>query len=267
MKEYYSINEKELYNNNYNIDIIENFQIFKGPDGPKGERGYEGIRGLQGLQGERGYKGNMGNTGDRGQKGYQGLEGDQGMQGISGVDGDRGAIGFQGYRGEKGLFGSIGSKGFRGPMGPVGRQGRNGFRGGQGIRGKKGEISSQNISLEPDDTAVGAFPMHGFLYHPSTRLAVKESTINFPDPKNRGNTGSSLRLKYRSKIEAECPYNGYLTGFLWYTNFAESGEYIHDKDETTTGKVSDMDHFNKTNQTGLPHLITVDCKRVTVKFN
>ena len=51
MKEYYSINEKELYNNNYNIDIIENFQIFKGPDGPKGERGYEGIRGLQGLQG------------------------------------------------------------------------------------------------------------------------------------------------------------------------------------------------------------------------
>lgn len=270
MKEYFSINEKELYNNNYNynIEIIENFQIFKGPDGSNGERGYEGIRGLQGLQGERGYKGNMGDMGVRGPQGYEGSEGNKGIQGVTGVDGDRGALGFTGYRGEKGIFGTTGPKGFKGPVGPVGRDGRPGFRGNQGVRGDKGEMSSQNISLKDDNTGVAAWEMHGFLKHTDTDKVISTAKMIIPDPRNSGNFLNPTReMNFKPSIELECPYNGYISGLEWYNTQLKSRDHISNTRGTDINIVENTAHINKRLQTGLPHTIKVDCTRVDVQFN
>ena len=268
MKEYYSINEKELYNNNSNIEIIENFQIFKGPDGSNGERGYEGIRGLQGLQGERGYKGNMGDTGIRGPKGYAGSEGKNGIQGVTGVDGDRGALGFTGYRGEKGVFGTTGPKGFKGATGFVGRDGRPGFRGDQGVRGDKGKMSIQNISLKEDNTAIAGWQMHGFLKaDPPPGEIISRAPMIIPDPRNGGNLNPTREMNFKPNIELECPYNGYISGLVWYNRQLNSGEYISNTDGTDRAKLTNSAHNNKTLQSGLPHIIKVDCNRVDVQFN
>ena len=61
MKEYYSIEDGDILDNYFKLNIIENFTIFKGldvdlptininkPKGPDGEIGYEGPQGKQGM--------------------------------------------------------------------------------------------------------------------------------------------------------------------------------------------------------------------------
>jgi len=264
MKEYFSINENDLYNNYNNMKIIENFQIFKGPDGLSGERGYEGVSGLQGLQGERGYRGNIGDTGDIGEKGYQGSEGKKGIAGVKGVDGDRGPQGLSGFRGEKGISGLIGPPGFKGDIGPIGRDGRPGFRGQQGIRGERGPKSTSNVTVQPDETAVMAIPMDGFLKGPIVDVFKNTAAMTFPDPKNKGNTTPALRQDYKYGIEAECPYNGYISGLTWYNKRILSGDYV--STGNSKDRVNNSAHNQKKLQYGLPHEIKVDCNRIDVKF-
>ena len=265
MKEYYSINEKDIYNNYYDVKIIENFQIFKGPDGSKGERGYDGIRGLQGLQGERGNKGTIGDTGDIGPVGYQGNEGIKGVQGVKGEDGSRGAVGLIGFRGEKGIYGLEGPDGFKGPVGEQGREGRQGFRGPQGPRGDKGAQAPQNVTIQNDNIGIGAVTMHGFVR--DAGVYDYRAGMNVPDPRRGGSTNPALQTNFKAGLAAECPYNGYLTGFSWWNHIVK-GEYITSEGNSTeTDRITNLGHFNKTNQTGLPHSYHVDCKRVDVKFN
>ena len=52
MKEYYGIDGK-ITNNLYKFDMIENFEIFKGPSGNTGNIGHVGQQGYQGIQGKR----------------------------------------------------------------------------------------------------------------------------------------------------------------------------------------------------------------------
>ena len=269
MKEYYSINENNLYNNYYNYNLIENFEIFKGPDGTKGERGYEGIRGLQGLQGERGYKGNMGDTGDRGPVGYQGNEGTKGIKGIDGKRGEMGAEGLTGFRGERGIFGTMGPKGFRGAKGIKGRQGRQRYRGLQGPRGDMGNNANNNVSLGTDETGVSGLEIHGFVK--SNDVFDYRAGMSVPDPRKQGSTTPALVTNYKAGLEAECTYNGYISGLSWQARHL-SGKYVSDVGRssgsgTDTNKVTDINHLNKRTQTGLPHVLKIDCKKVNVNFN
>lgn len=258
MKEYYSINEKDIYNNYYDVKIIETFQIFKGPDGSKGERGYDGIIGLQGLQGERGNKGIIGDTGDIGPVGYQGNEGIKGIQGVEGEDGSRGAVGLTGFRGEKGIFGLEGPDGFKGPRGEQGRPGRQGFRGPQGPRGDKGPKTEQNITVQPDNIGT-PITMHGFVKDPS--IFDYNPGILVQDPRNGGKQVLH-KLNIKGGLDAECSHNGYLTGFLWWNDLVK-GEYITSEGNATeTDRITNSNHYNKSNQTGLPHSYRVECKRI-----
>ena len=151
MKEYYSINDAEILNNFYNLNIIEDFTIFKGldvdislpqinkPKGPTGEIGYQGSQGKQGLQGDRGKGGQMGNAGDKGEQGYQGEEGEPGLKGRDGLKGKTGEPGEEGGIGPKGNFGLKGDRGEKGQKGIDGFVGQKGEKGDRGERGDDGD--------------------------------------------------------------------------------------------------------------------------------
>ena len=151
MKEYYSIEDGDILDNYFKLNIIENFTIFKGldvdlptininkPKGPDGEIGYEGPQGKQGMQGNRGRKGEMGDIGDKGEQGYQGEEGEPGLKGLDGRKGDKGEQGTQGNVGGSGDTGIKGEKGEKGEKGDMGFTGPSGLRGETGEKGNDGE--------------------------------------------------------------------------------------------------------------------------------
>lgn len=260
MKSYYSINGKDLLDNYYEINIIENFEIFKGPNGNQGPRGYTGSRGLQGLDGERGYKGIMGDTGDRGPDGYQGFEGDKGIQGKKGTKGDIGARGFEGSRGEKGEFGLDGPEGYKGPIGFEGPPGRPGYPGPQGPRGDKGITDDASVVVVPDQAGVNGLYMHGLYRDPETFLKMKAANSNWKDPRDGGNPTPSTMLDYYFRTEAQCQYNGYLTGFAFHNNNADGDKIYWDKD--VRDKVTNGEHLTHRQNPGLPYRFNVDCRVV-----
>ena len=260
MKLYYSINEKDLLDNYYEINLIENFEIFKGPKGNQGARGYTGVRGLQGIDGERGYKGIMGDIGDRGPDGYQGYEGDKGIQGKKGTKGDIGARGFEGPRGEKGDFGldgpegHKGSKGFKGPYGPPG------YPGPPGPKGDRGITDDTKIRAVSDKAGVSGLYMHGFYSDPESNQKYQASFGNFKDPRNGGNPTPALRLDYYMRKEAQCQYNGYLSGMAFYSNNADWDKIYWERD--VKDKITNNDHLKHRQNPGLPYRFRVDCRVV-----
>jgi hypothetical protein len=260
MKLYYSINEIDLLDNYYELNIIENFEIFKGPTGNDGQRGYTGTRGLQGLDGERGYRGIMGETGDRGPDGYQGLEGPKGIQGKEGTKGDIGPRGFEGSRGEKGESGLQGPQGFQGPRGFPGPDGRPGYQGPQGDKGPRGLTDDTSVNVVDDKAGVGGLYMHGFYNNPDSRNKYSAPFGNFKDPRRGGDSTPALRLDYEMRKEAQCQYNGYLSGFAYFS-FNGNGDKIYwNKD--VTGRVTDSNHLGHRTNPGLPYRFKASCKVV-----
>jgi hypothetical protein len=260
MKSYYSINENDLIDNYYQLNIIENFEIFKGPKGNKGDRGYTGPRGLQGLDGERGYKGMLGDTGDRGPDGYQGLEGEKGIQGKKGIKGDIGPRGFEGARGDKGEFGPEGPVGYDGPKGFPGSDGRDGFQGPQGIKGPSGDTLDTSVTLGGDTAGVSGLYMHGFYNNGDSSNLYTSSFGNFKDPRNGGSSIPAYRLNYEMRKEAQCQYNGYLAGLKYYTLDANRDKIYWDRD--VKDKITNTNHLNHRLNNGLPYRYEVDCKVV-----
>lgn len=260
MKSYYSINENDLIDNYYQLNIIENFEIFKGPKGNKGERGYTGPRGLQGLDGERGYKGMLGDTGDRGPDGYQGLEGEKGIEGKKGVKGDIGPRGFEGSRGDKGEFGPEGPIGYDGPKGFPGSDGRDGFQGPQGIKGPSGDTLDTSVTLGGDTAGVSGLEMHGFTNIGDSHMQNTSSFGNFKDPRNGGSSIPAYRLDYNFTKEAQCQYNGYLAGFKYYTFYGYRDKIYWDRD--VKDRNTNAIHMNHRENNGLPYRYHVDCKVV-----
>jgi len=260
MKSYYSINEKDLLDNYYEINIIENFEIFKGPKGNQGSRGYTGIRGLQGIDGERGYRGIMGDTGDRGPDGYQGYEGEKGVQGKKGTKGDIGARGFEGSRGEKGEFGIDGPEGYKGPRGFEGPVGRPGYPGPQGPIGNKGITDDASVRVVSDQAGVNGPYMHGLYKNHDSNLKYKAPFGNWKDPRDGGNPTPALRVDYYMRREAQCQYNGYLTGMAFWNNNADGDKIYWNKD--VKDKVTNGEHLKHRQNPGLPYLINVDCRVV-----
>ena len=257
MKQYYSINETELLNNYYTMPIIENFQIFRGPTGNQGTRGHIGFQGDQGLQGERGYKGIMGETGGIGPVGFQGLEGEGGTTGKKGTKGDKGARGFEGHRGEKGIHGLNGPHGFKGPTGFVGPKGRPGYQGPQGPRGTKGPSPDTKIILTPDENSTAAFNMHGFYKAGDSNERNRASSGNhWRDPKRGGDPTPAIATNYKFRLEAQCPYNGYLNAFSWWSEHADR-DFIASGNKTS--RVSATNHLRYRNNIGLPYNYRVDC--------
>lgn len=269
MKEYYSINEKDIYNNVYSIEkTIEEFTVFKGPTGSKGERGYEGVRGLQGLQGQRGYKGDLGKTGDRGQDGYQGYEGVKGIQGMKGPDGDKGFTGFMGFRGEKGLYGDMGPDGYRGEDGEEGLKGRIGYLGEQGDKGDMGVDKTTGVSSDGDIITNGGWEMTGFVNDSGAKSVRSQAAFPFYDPYFEGLNYKPLITNHRPLLETQCPYNGYLSGFTWYSHLIRGGQLTSkngensESDITETDRVSNPRHSEKMMEIGLPHAFRIDCKNI-----
>lgn len=260
MKLYYSINEKDLLDNYYEINIIENFEIFKGPSGNQGNRGYTGTRGLQGLDGDRGYTGIMGETGDIGPDGYQGLEGDKGIEGKKGTKGDIGPRGFEGSRGEKGNFGLNGPQGFKGPTGFKGPDGRPGYQGPAGDKGPRGDTDDSSVTAVPDNAGVSGLYMHGFYKDSDSNNKYQASFGNFKDPRNGGSFDPALRLDYYMRREAQCQYNGYLNGMAYFS-FRGDGDKIY-WNKNVTDRVTNSNHLKHRNNTGLPYRFRVGCKVV-----
>lgn len=261
MKEYYSINENKLLDNYYKIEpVIEHFEIFRGPKGNKGSRGYTGGQGQQGLQGERGYRGIMGETGDRGEVGFQGLEGDKGVKGQEGTKGDTGARGFEGNRGEKGVNGLQGPLGYKGKPGPKGYDGRPGYKGLQGDRGAQGITQDTKIELLPDENSTAAWDMHGFYGASDANVRNESASGNhWRDPKRNGDSTPAIKTNYRARLEAQCPYNGFINAFTWWTDDGNRGYIVP---SSQTRRITDTNHWQAANNIGLPYRFRVDCKVV-----
>ena len=241
MREYYSI-DKKIVDNYYYIDIIEEFEIFKGysnPKGPKGEIGIEGPKGNQGLQGDRGLKGSIGDTGDIGETGYQGLEGEKGIKGRDGPKGEKGIKGTMGDTGPKGKFGKKGEKGFKGSKGETGYQGRQGQKGPFGERGDEGTTFDHNIYIdylnkngddeEGNTHGNNGVSMTGFTKRPDDNypyvdyrgptMCSEFNSVNYRSEQNidQGRPVQAWNT-YHGTRENKCCYNSYLNGFNWYTS-------------------------------------------------
>ena len=242
MKEYYSIDNK-IVDNYYYIDIIEEFEIFKGysnPKGPKGEIGIEGPTGNQGLQGDRGLKGSIGDTGDIGETGYQGLEGEKGIKGRDGAKGGKGVKGSMGDTGPKGKFGETGEKGFKGNKGETGYQGRQGQKGQFGERGDEGTTFDHNIYIdylnkngdgsEGNSHGNNGVSMTGFTkksddvvpYYDHVGPRMCSEFYNYRNEQNidQGRPVQAWNM-YHGTRENKCCYNSYINGFNWYTSEGE----------------------------------------------
>lgn len=265
MKSYYSINGKDLLDNYYEINIIENFEIFKGPKGNQGSRGYTGSRGLQGVDGERGYRGIMGDTGDRGPDGYQGFEGDKGVQGKKGTKGDIGPRGFEGPRGEKGAFGLEGPEGYKGPIGFKGPDGRPGYPGPQGEKGDKGITEDGDVRVVSDKVGVSGLYMHGFYSSSDSNNKMRVANTNWKDPRRGGDPTPSTMLDYYMRKEAQCQYNGYLHGMAYYSMNGDWDKIYWDKN--VRDRVTNSNHVKHRQNQGLPYRFQVDCKVVENDIN
>lgn len=99
-----------------------------------------------------GVDGIQGPKGDKGDKGDPGAVGPMGPAGATGATGQTGAKGATGATGPRGAEGPKGDTGARGPAGPAGPEGAAGPQGPQGIQGPKGD---------PGDSGVTA-PLSGF---------------------------------------------------------------------------------------------------------
>ena len=226
-----SINNDIILSNIHFLDTIENFNNLRGYQGEQGNQGYEGSVGEEGEQGNTGYRGYMGDTGNQGIKGPKGLEGPRGIKGDKGIKGDFGLQGIQGFVGYKGKTGKKGPKGFKGERGDKGLEGKKGYQGKKGIKGIKGIdmepnvgngnkkfFIHDNVSGTGYDGGIQNYPMYGF---------ESQSGANTPNPfatsgsiwRDPNNPGSQLWNQVKYNIETKCPYNSYLNGFGWYTNF------------------------------------------------
>lgn len=289
MKEYYGL-DGEVANNLYKFDIIENFEIFQGPNGNVGEIGYTGQQGIQGIQGKRGNTGDLGDNGDLGPDGYQGQEGKAGEKGNKGIKGDTGMLGLQGRRGEKGIFGPRGEDGFIGEAGDQGPKGRFGYLGDQGGIGDKGETISAKTIFESQQNGMEGFRMNGFpnfdgvsTYkdaqgeEQTKKVDVINSALTghyYRDPRNKGAVIPAIASNYKRNTEAQCPYNGYMNALSVFipdmgAAFAEQTRYgdgSKDKEYIVTDsndyikRPDNAGHEQARMNPGMPYAYLADCK-------
>ena len=289
MKEYYGLDGK-ITNNLYKFNLMENFEIFDGPQGNTGEMGFVGQQGYQGIQGKRGNPGDFGDTGDMGPDGYKGNEGEQGEKGSKGIKGDTGMLGLQGRRGEKGIFGPRGEDGFIGEAGDQGPKGRVGYLGDQGEIGDKGETVSAKTIFENQMNGMEGFRMNGFpnydgsiTYIDATgnKVEKKVEVINeslnghyYRDPKNKGAVLPAIASNYKRNVEAQCPYNGYMNAFVYqipdlaykmaqrsyYGNGKSDKEYIVNTGDKYIRPPEDAGHQEARMNPGMPYAYQTDCK-------
>merc|ERR1712146_501654 len=162
-----------------------------------------------------------------------------GIQGKKGTKGDIGPRGFEGPRGEKGEFGLDGPEGYKGPTGFEGPPGRPGYPGPQGPRGDKGITDDTSVRVVPDKAGVSDLYMHGLYKNEDSELKHKAPCGNWKDPRDGGNPTPSIRLDYNMRKEAQCQYNGYLTGFAYWNNNADGDKIYWNKnvaDRVTNGE-------------------------------
>ena len=134
----------------------------------------------------------------------------------------------------------------------------------QGPRGDNGPEAQQNIAIVNDNTGVGAVTMHGFVN--DSGVYDYRAGMSVPDLRNGGSTNPALLTNFKAGLAVECPYNGYLNGFSWWNSLVK-GEYITSEGTSTdTDKITNSSHFNKSNQTGLPHSYHTECKRFDATF-
>lgn len=289
MKEYYGIDGK-ITNNLYKFDMIENFEIFKGPSGNTGNIGHVGQQGYQGIQGKRGNPGTFGEAGEIGPDGYKGQEGKIGDTGVKGAKGDTGVLGLQGRRGEKGIFGPKGGDGFIGEVGDQGPKGRLGYKGDQGKIGDIGETVSAKTIFESQQNGMEGFRMNGFPNfdgfssyidaqgkEQTRKVDVLNSALTghyYRDPRNKGAVIPAIASNYKRNTEAQCPYNGFMnalsvfvpdigTAFSEQTRYGDGSkdeEYIVTDSNDYIKRPDNAGHEQARMNPGMPYAYLADCK-------
>lgn len=265
MKEYFSLDGNTL-NNFYYLDVIEDFEIFRGPPGNTGRIGQSGQQGFQGQQGIRGHKGDMGETGDKGQQGYRGKEGEEGERGITGKAGDKGARGLFGKKGDKGDFGPKGADGFIGEAGSEGEKGPTGYIGLQGDQGERGDTPEVKIVIE-DSMGMDGMRMDGFPNREGIDNMKNISSIgnNYNDPLKEGAVAPVLKQDYKYPLEAQCPYNSYINGFAFEIPDIGDGNAKQMRYEDVRERVTNSNHMSAQLNPGMPYTYRVKCKTINNK--